>query len=120
MPAPGTDLKQRLFQLRFGPFYDDTGKDLVPELLESLRPFVKTDERVRVALLRSAFVSEMYLDGRRILELLLDELPDSPQVRFVLGYFAYQPLGEDGMSTQSPHRIMAKRFAEDPWFRRFV
>jgi hypothetical protein len=28
----GTDLESRLFQLRFGPLYDETGKDLVPEL----------------------------------------------------------------------------------------
>jgi hypothetical protein len=121
MPTQQPDLEKPLFRLRWHVgFYDETGKDCFPQFLDSLRPYVKVDERLRAALLRRRAWGDLYVDGRTVLEFLLDELPDSPQPRFVLNYFAFQPLGEDGMSTQSAHRIMAKRCPDDPWFRRQV
>jgi hypothetical protein len=121
MPTQETNLQKGLWHLRLGcGFYDETGKDHFPEFLQSIRPLIKTDERVRTALLKSPALAEMYVDGRLALEILLDELPDSAQVRFVLNYFANTLLGEDGMSTQSAHRVMAERFPDNPWLRRQV
>jgi len=121
MPAQPINLEKGLFQLRsFESFYDEFEKDCLPDFLESVQPLLKTDPRVLVALLKSPSLFEMYVDGRVILEFLLKEFPDSAQIKFVLNYFAFTLLGEDGMSTQSAHRIMAKHCPDNPWFRRQV
>src|SRR5690348_11069099 len=108
MPTQQTELEKALFRLRWHVGYnDETERDCFLKFLDSLRPYVKTDERLKVALLKHRVLGDLYSDGREVLEFLLDALPDSPQPTFVLNYFAFQPLGEDGMSTQSAHRVMA-------------
>ena len=120
-----SSLERTLFDLRIGRYNFERPGD-ASRFLAPIRPFLKTDERVQAILINrilggvDTLYQQFYMDQRELLDLLLEELPDSPQARFLLNYIAFQHMGEDGLYTENAHRIMARRFAHDPWFRRQV
>ena len=79
---PQPNLEKTLFRLRWHVgFYDETGKDCFPQFLESLRPYLKVEERLKVALLKHHALSDLYMDGRIVSDEVLLRLarhPDFP------------------------------------------
>ncbi|HYG35617.1 MAG TPA: hypothetical protein VEC99_12575, partial [Clostridia bacterium] len=123
-PFPSS-VERALFKLRTGSYNFERPGD-ASLFLGPIRPLLKTDERIRALFINrivggvDTLYQQFYMDQRELLDALLEELPDSAQARFLLNYIAFQHMGEDGLYTKNAHRIMAKRFAHDPWFRRQV
>jgi hypothetical protein len=107
-----------LFRLRFSEFYYEDG---VRVDLEPLRPLVRADERTRRVLMTVVLEAEyLATPSRACLELLLDELPESPQARFLLHWHAYEYRGEDAMGTECARNLMCRRGPPEPRLRREV
>src|SRR6266487_1142178 len=117
--------KHRLFRLRIGDFSFERAGD-AERFLNPFREPIRTDENVRALFVNRIVggidspAKDFFGDQRACLEVLLEELPDSDQAKYLLNFHAFEPQGEDGMYTQSAHQIFARKFPNDPWFRRQV
>jgi hypothetical protein len=123
----GKDLQsfgRALFKLRVGDFFFERKEDV--RFLDQFRASIRNDEKVRALFVNRILGGtdspweDFFTERREMLNVLLDEQPDSAQAKYLLNHIAFHPQGEDGMCTQNAHKIMAQRFADDPWFRRQV
>jgi len=111
-------VEELLFRLRFSQYrWDDADNSEI----EKLRPYVRSNHRVREILMAVVLEADyLSIPSRNCLEILLDELPDSPQAKYLLRMHAYEYRGEDSMGTLSARKVMCRKGLTEERLRREI
>lgn len=102
-------LEDILFKLRFHTVLDCWFEALKP-LLKQLIPYLHTDPRCRGVLLEMLELYEYDSSfPHEVADLLLDHFPEDPGVRRFMQIFGLSSYGEDGMVSESVHKLCYRR-----------
>ncbi|GEP44232.1 hypothetical protein [Brevifollis gellanilyticus] len=102
-------LEDILFKLRFHAVLDCWFEALKP-LLKQLIPYLHTDPRCRGVLLEMLELYEYDSSfPHEVADLLLDHFPEDPGVRRFMQIFGLSSYGDDGMVSQSVHKLCYRR-----------